>query len=402
MVVCQSIGGLYKVKTLSLKYKIAVFTSIRSEYGHLSALLKNLFVDEDFSVQLVVAGAHLLRSQGYTINQIEKDGFPIALEIPFLFADSRKDVLTRSLGVLQQRIGEFFYENNIDLLIVLGDRMELIPVVTSALMMNVAIAHISGGETTSGAIDNQIRHSITKLSHLHFPANYIYKENIIRMGEEKWRICVSGELGLDLIPQMNFLKKQELFDQLGLSIGLKTILMTFHNETISNEITTQYISSIVKSILQNTDYQILATASNIDDYKNDINDLLQKIANDYLNFAYTPSLGQLKYYSMLKFVDIVIGNSSSGIIETQSFEVPTINIGNRQLGRLSNPCVLHISLNDDILINIKKVTSHQFINSFKGQPNLYGDGNASDKIIDFIKLVKHKDLLLKEDQFYSN
>ncbi|MCE9538065.1 MAG: UDP-N-acetylglucosamine 2-epimerase, partial [Bacteroidetes bacterium] len=199
---------------------IAIFTSIRSEYGLLKSLIKVVDEDEYLNLSLLVGGSHLLEEYGKTITEIEKDGFPITYKLPFLFSDGEPDVSTRSMAALASQISTFLHNSRPDLLVILGDRFELLPVVNASLILNIPIAHISGGEITEGAVDNQIRHAISKMSHLHFVATDQFKNNLIKMGEEAWRICVCGELGLDEILNMDYIGKVDLFENLGLEPSL--------------------------------------------------------------------------------------------------------------------------------------------------------------------------------------
>lgn len=382
----------------SLK-SIAVFTSIRSEYEPLKYVLKKIINDNDLRLDLLVGGAHLKEEYGLTKNQIIGDGFDISAEFDFLISEKKSDYITQSMGLLQTQIGNWLKTNKPDLLLVLGDRFELLPVVSSALLYNIPIAHISGGDVTEGAIDNQIRHAITKMAHIHFPAMEIYKQNILKLGEEEWRICVCGEPGLDEIINMDFYPKEKLFSELGLSMYKETISLTFHPETINNSITPNFVAELITKLLNETNYQILATASNFDMGGEQINQVLEKF-NTTENFKYVKNLGKFRYYSLLKYSNLVLGNSSSGIFEAQSFNLPAINVGNRQLGRLFNKSVYHVkSEANEILRAIKYVTSPDFIKTFCNEPNIYGDGNSCGKIIDFIKKVNPDKLLFKKSTF---
>jgi GDP/UDP-N,N'-diacetylbacillosamine 2-epimerase (hydrolysing) len=379
---------------------IAIFTSIRSEYGLLSPLIRSIQENPSFNLFLIVGGAHLSKKYGETIQQIEEDGFPISAICPFLNHDDSQNSVTNSLSKLQEQIGSHLSSNKIDLLIVLGDRFELIPVVLSAILFNIPIGHISGGETTEGAIDNQIRHAITKLAHLHFPATETYKKNILKMGEEEWRVCVSGEPGLDEILNIDYLTKFELYSILGLSTVKKTICCTFHPQTIDNAISPDFISQLLIRITNTMDFQILVTASNFDHGGDKINEMLERISETNQHIIYIQSLGQKKYYSLLKYAEIMLGNSSSGLVEAQSFNLPVINVGNRQKGRLANPNVFNTNVDTEEIINaIEYVQSDFFRQSYLDQSNIYGEGNACKKIIDFIQHLPDKNLLSKKDIF---
>lgn len=379
---------------------IAFFTSIRSEYGLLSPLIRAIDSSSEYDLKLLVGGAHLLAEYGTTINQIISDGFPITQKFDFLEVDSSKDFSTRSLGNLQTQIGEYFYLNPPDLLFILGDRYELIPVATAALLNNIPIAHISGGETTEGAIDNQIRHALTKMAHLHFPATETYKNNILKMGEEKWRVCVSGEPGLDEVLKMQYISKEELYIDLGLDLNKKTICCTFHPQTIDNKIDAGFVENVLIKIISDFDFQILVTASNFDNGGKEINNRLEKLSKEYDRIIFVKSLGQKRYYSFLKYIDLMIGNSSSGLVEAQSFNLPVVNVGDRQKGRLSNINVINCSIEiDDVISAINLSLTDEFKKSFTGAQNIYGDGKSCDRIVNFLKEINESNLFIKKDAF---
>lgn len=379
---------------------IAVFTSIRSEYGVLKPLLSKLKAHPLFNLNLLVGGAHLSVEFGNTKNQIIEDGFNITCEFDFLQSSTKVDYLTQSMGLLQKDLGKWLIENKPALLLVIGDRFELLPVVTSALVYNIPIAHISGGDVTEGAVDNQVRHAITKMSHLHFPATDSSKNNILQMGEEEWRICVSGEPSLDQLKNFDYLPREVLFKELGLDVNLPIIISTFHPETINDSINGWFVEQLFLQIVKETNYQILVTASNFDYGGTQINNTLNDLSTKSNKIKYVINLGQKKYYSLLKFSAIMLGNSSSGIIEAQSFGLPVLNIGNRQKGRLANKNVIDVDVNiDSIMKAIPIAVSNNFKDTYAKYPNIYGDGNACNKIIDFIMANIEKQLLNKKSVF---
>jgi GDP/UDP-N,N'-diacetylbacillosamine 2-epimerase (hydrolysing) len=365
----------------------------------LSPLLSDLKKHPLFKLELLVGGAHLLDAFGKTVSFIHEDGFDIAYKFPFLFTDEENDVLSRSLSILQYQAGEYFSNNKPDLLIILGDRVELIPIALSATLNNIPIAHISGGETTEGVIDNQIRHALTKFSHIHFPATDVYGDNIKLMGEEDWRICVTGEPGLDLIWENQYIEKKVLFQSLGLKQTAPVMLMTFHPETISNGINTLLIKEIILTVL-NKGYQVLATASNFDKGGQAINRLYESMAKDTPSFFFHPSLGQKRYYSLLKYTSVLVGNSSSGLVEAQSFNIPVINVGERQKGRLINPNVISVPSNCTAVIEaLDTAISEKFKEKYYNHSNIYGDGNACKKMISYLESVDWGKLIKKKDCF---
>ena len=378
------------------KIRTAVFSSIRSDYGVLRPFLDELQNDADFELLLLVAGGHLSERFGYTKKDIIADNRKIAAEFDFLVEPFEGSYLTKSLSKLQLQVGEWLHAERPDWVVVLGDRFELMPVATAALVNNIPLAHISGGDVTKGAHDNQVRHAVTKMSHVHFPANQEAKSVLLAMNEEEWRICVSGEPGLDQVLGMKYIAKEELFKDLGLDAALPTIIMTFHTDTLSRNINPEFVVQVIKSLI-GQGFQLVVTGSNFDDGGDEINQALQKLAQTEKRMNFTMSLGQLRYYSMLRYAVLMVGNSSSGIIEAQSFNIPVINVGSRQLGRLSNPNVIHVGTKiDEVLGAVPRATSKEFTASFNGKPNLYGDGKACKRIAAFLKeMTGHKDLLVK-------
>lgn len=378
------------------KINVAVFTSIRSEYGSLKPLLKSIKDDDEFSLKLLVGGAHLLKDFGSTINEIIDDGFEADQLFPFLFTDMGSDALTRSVAVLANQISSYLADRRPDLLLIIGDRFELLPVVNAALILNIPIAHISGGEITEGAIDNQVRHAISKMSSLHFVATEEFKNNLLKMAEEEWRICVCGELGLDQVLSMGYFSKKDLYNELGLDVERPVICATLHTETIDNQITPEFVGNLYTAIIKESDFQILATAANFDEGGSQINDMLEKLSSLNPKISFIKSLGKKRYFSLLQHCDLVLGNSSSGLVEVQSFNKPVINIGKRQAGRLSNPNVLHIDVDTGKIIKgITEVLSSDFKAAYNGKPNVYGKGDVADTIMEFIKQNIGKDLLIK-------
>jgi len=376
------------------KLRTAVFTSSRSEYGLLKPLLKLMADDKEFELLLLVGGGHLSNLFGYTKTDIEADKFPIAAEFDFLAEPPEGDYLTKSLAKLQEQIGSWLYNNKPDWIVVLGDRFELLAVAAAALLHKIPLAHISGGDITVGAIDNQVRHAVSKIAAVHFPATEAAKDTLLALGEEQWRICLAGEPGLDQIADMNYLPKEDLFKQLGLDTKLPVALMTFHPDTLINLINPDFIKTVINNLISKHNMQVMATGSNFDEGGAEINKAIELMNNPLCKF--TMSLGQKRYYSMLKYAALVIGNSSSGIVEAQSFKIPVINVGSRQQDRLSNPNVIHVAADINAIDKaIPKALSAEFSSRFSDKINVYGDGKACQRIINFLKRIPRENLLQK-------
>jgi GDP/UDP-N,N'-diacetylbacillosamine 2-epimerase (hydrolysing) len=385
---------------LASKTSLAIFTSIRSEYGLLKPIIRAAVADDRFKVDLLVGGAHLSAEYGFTIQEILDDGFQIADKFPFLSATNSPTWHTDSLGKLQQQMGVWLKKNNPNYLLLLGDRFELLPVATSALLNSTPLAHLSGGETTEGAIDNQVRHALSKMSHLHFPATEVYKKNLMQMGEESWRICVSGEPGLDDILSLDYISRDELLKDLNLDLDRPVICSTFHPETIDNQINPAFLKKLFEQLILQTNYSVVVTASNFDRGGAEINCCLEELAKNNPRVRFVKSLGKRKYYSLMKISHLMIGNSSSGIVEAQSFNLPVLNVGKRQKGRLSNACVIHVDTDAQAVISaIGAIDENDFKSSYFNKANIYGDGKASMRIINFLHDSSGKNLLMKKDIF---
>lgn len=380
---------------------IAFFTSIRFEYGVMIPFLKKVQNDPNFNLKLLVGGAHLLEEHGNTIDEIINDGFEIDCKLPFLDNENDATALTIAMSKLQLQIGEYLAVNKPDVLIVVGDRFELLPVVSAALVLGVPVAHLSGGDVTEGAIDNQIRHAVSKISHLHFAGTETSKNNLLKMGEEEWRVFNVGEPGIDCILSIDLVDKKELYLDLNLDVSKPTVIATLHPETISNVINEEYVTDLFTRLLKEfPSHQFLVTASNFDLGGNEINETLKQLSSESDQIKFVTSLGQKRYYSILKYADFMLGNSSSGIIEAQSFLLPVVNIGTRQEGRERNVNTIDVGLNiDEIVAAAKKTQDVNFRNLIEKSENLYGNGRCADEIIKCFKSVEKESLFLKKSTF---
>lgn len=378
---------------------VTAFTSIRSEYGPLRPLLRWLRGDPRFRLNLLVGGAHLLPDFGNSITEIRKDGFVVTREFPFVGADNSLRGKANDMADLQRQAADYFNEYPHDMLLVLGDRFELLPLVSTALVMNIPVLHLSGGEITEGALDNQVRHAVSKMAHLHFTATHEYKINLQKMGEEEWRVCHAGEPGLDQVRELPIKSRGQLFDELGLHPEKKLVLATFHPETIYNQITVDLIDAVARHII-GQGYQILFTASNFDFYGVEINQRLAELSETESAIFYRENLGQLNYYSVLRHATLMVGNSSSGLIEAQSFNLPVVNVGKRQDGRLANLNVVHAQPTVAAVVSAMNwAVSPEFRTQFHNQANIYGDGKACERIAEFLVAVPKGNLLLKKTVF---
>ncbi|MBF8984170.1 UDP-N-acetylglucosamine 2-epimerase (hydrolyzing) [Lutibacter sp. B2] len=387
--------------------KIAVFTSARSEYGLLKNVIRQLM--SKFKVDLLVAGAHFSYSKGYSYSEIVKDhivDFDNIIEIEFLLDTTTSQGLSKSVGLAQISIAQILQKKKYDGIVILGDRYELFGISVPALLFNIPLFHISGGEITEGVLDESVRHSHTKLSHVHFVANNGFAENVSRMGEENWRICIVGECGLDNIYNLDCASKEEVLKQFKIDIDKEIFLITFHPSTLEYKYS---LSKQVDSLLNALDgfegYQKIFTAPGVEKGSNIIIEKIKEFTKKHRNSIFVENLGSRNYLTILKNSQVVIGNSSSGIVEAPSFGIPTINIGDRQKNRISAKSVINCGCETDEIKNgIKKAISKTFRDSCSNIYNPYDpykDGRNSERIAfsiqQALKLSKEKLMIKKFD-----
>ena len=386
-----------KIKTIMKTKKIAVVTGSRADYGIIFTLLKLLQNDKDFELQLIVTGMHLLKKFGNTIDQIKNDGFQIAALVKMNITGAEGLDIGKAIGKATIKFTETFDKLKPDLIILQGDRFEMLAAATAALALNIPIAHIHGGEITEGLIDEQIRHSITKMSHLHFCSTELYRRRIIQMGEQPKYVFNVGAPGLDLIKQIRLLSKEELEKNLDFKFTDKTVLLTYHPVSLSREQTIQETEILFK-FMQQTNFAWIITYPNADNFNDIVLKKIMEFSQTYKNgkIQIIKSLGSQRYFSVLKYVRFVIGNSSSGIIEAAMFKKPVIDIGIRQKGRLKPANI--ISIENVTITNLKKalqkISSIEFTNKLLKLKNPYGSGDSSKKIINTLKKIDSYDYLL--------
>jgi len=362
------------------KKKICVVTGTRAEYGLFFPIMKKIQSSDCLELQVVATTMHFSEEFGNTYKQIEEDGFFIDEKIENLLSSDSKTSITKSTGLAIILLSDAFSRLNPDVVLILGDRFETHAAATTAMLMNIPIAHIHGGEITEGAVDEKIRHSITKMSSLHFTSTDEYRDRVIQMGEPFDTVFSVGAPGIDNIINMILLNQDELEEKLDWKINGTTALFTFHPETLSEVDTRKEIKRILE-IIGNFNINVLFTYANADNGGSAVNNEIEKFAvKNKERYLVVKNLGQLKYLSAMSHLDFVIGNSSSGIIEAASFQKPVINIGNRQLGRLQSGNVIHSTI-EKLEKSINKVTSEIFIEHCNNVVNIYGDGNASHLIV---------------------
>ena len=382
------------------KRKICVITGSRAEYGLLYWLIKGIDLDQDLDLQLIVTGMHLCDDFGLTFREIERD-FKIDRKIDMNLSSDTSLGISKSMSLAQSSFSEAFNDLNPDIVLVLGDRYEIFSAVTAAMISKLPIAHIHGGESTEGSIDEAIRHSITKMSHIHFTAADEYSKRIIQLGEDPVRVFNVGGMGIENIKRQKFLSKEEFEKSINFKLNLKNILVTFHPVTLENRTSEKQFRELINSISELKNTHIIFTKTNSDLGGKIINEIIDEfsIKNKEKTIAIT-SMGQLKYLSAMMHVDLIIGNSSSGLLEAPSFNIGTINIGDRQKGRIKADSVIDCLPNKkDIDQSLKKIYSLDFQKKLKYVKNPYDNGLGSSKIIKVLKTISLKNMLKKS--FYD-
>lgn len=382
------------------KKNIAIITTSRADYGLLYPLIKSMLENNNFNLELIVTGTHLSPMHGKTINDIENDGFTVHEKIEMTMKSDTEDAICNSIALGIIGFSGLFKRKNYDLVLVLGDRYELWSICMSAVIHKIPIAHMHGGEATFGLIDESIRHSVTKMASFHFPSIDIYAKRIIQMGENPDRVFTVGALGIDNINRIDLMEINDLIDYTGVNFKDKIALITYHPITLEKYSNAgKQVEEVLNAILE-TDLIGLITMPNSDTGGNQIFNVIQSFVELHpAKFKFTTNLGQKAYLSSMKYANIMIGNSSSGIIEAASFKLPVVNIGDRQSGRFKPENVVDcICTKSAILEAINRVQSESFKESISQIKNPYGDGNTAGKIInilDSIDLFNHEYLLKK-------
>jgi GDP/UDP-N,N'-diacetylbacillosamine 2-epimerase (hydrolysing) len=384
-----------------MKRKVCVFTGSRAEYGLLRPLLEKLKEDGEFGLSLLVSGMHLSLEFGLTYREIEKDGFVIDEKVPILRGSDAPVEIGRAIGRGVTGYTEALERLACDLVVILGDRFEALACAVSASVLRVPIAHIHGGEITQGALDDAFRHAITKLSHLHFTAAEEYRRRVIQLGEEPDRVFCVGALGIDGIKSLDLLSREALEKELGVRFRERNLLVTMHPETLGKD----NVESLCKNLLGVLDgfgdTAIVFTRANADTGGKRINTLVDRFVGAHPDRAYVfTSMGQRRYLSTMRYVDAVVGNSSSGIIEAPSFRIGTVNIGDRQKGRIRAESVIDCApAQDTIREAFRKLYAPAFKRVLERTQNPYGDGTAAERIMKVLKSYDIKGILQKS--FYD-
>lgn len=380
--------------------KICVVTATRAEFGLLFRVMKRIEEDPGLALCLVVTGTHLSAAYGNTIKEIEESGLSIAEKIEILeeertragkYGDSKGSnsesvKICQSMARAYRLFGAMYARQKPDMLVVLGDRYELLPICSSALQFQIPIAHISGGEVTTGALDDIYRHCITKMSHLHFPGCAAYRRRIIQLGENPQRVFDYGDVGIENIMSMDFLEKEALEKTLGFSLDSPYACVTFHPPTMEGTDAFSQIQELLEALEAFEDMKFIITKANADAGGREINAMIDTYTARHENWKCFYSLGIQRYLSALKYCDMVIGNSSSGIVEAPCFHIPTVNIGSRQNGRLQAESIINCAPKKMAIISaIQQAKSQEFRQTAAFATNPYGNGDTSRRIVEEIK-----------------
>lgn len=369
-----------------MRRKICVITGTRAEYGLLRWVMQGIKDDSELTLQLIVTGMHLSPEFGLTYHEIEKDGFQINRKVEMLTSSDTPVGIAKSMGLGLIGFADALNELSPDLIVVLGDRFEIFGAVAAALVARIPVAHLHGGETTEGAFDEAIRHSVTKMSHLHFVAAEEYRQRVIQLGEQPERVFVVGGLGVDNIKRLKLLDRAELEASLDFKLGQKNLLITFHPVTLEASTVEDQMAELLAALAELKDTQLIFTMPNADTDGRTLIKMVQQFVAQHPNARAYTSLGQLRYMSCIAHVDGVVGNSSSGLAEVPSFKKGTINIGDRQRGRLSAASVINCEpTRQGIAAALKKLYIEDFQASLSQVQNPYGEGGASEQVVKTIK-----------------
>ncbi|WP_063406365.1 MULTISPECIES: UDP-N-acetylglucosamine 2-epimerase [Prochlorococcus] len=379
--------------------KLCIITGSRAEYGLLKEIIRMANDDKDIELCLVVTASHLSNELGYTVDEIRQDGIPISYEIEMLIGSDTPRAITKSSATLMIGLADLLEKERPECVLLLGDRYEIHAACTSTMLANIPIAHIHGGELTQGLIDDSIRHSITKMSHIHFVVAETYRRRIIQMGEDPKYIYNVGGLGVDAIKNTSIKDKRTLEREIGFDFGEKSLIVTHHPTTLKTASDNkEEIESIIKALELHSDINLLFTGVNADTYSRVIFDTVKKFCSRRRNAIIVNSLGKDRYFSCLAYADGVLGNSSSGIMEVPYFKKSTINIGDRQAGRIRMPSIIdcgtgvkEISEAIDRLFSPDQQILVSQMHSFP-----YGYGGASNQIIEILKNLDTRDLTTKK------
>lgn len=381
--------------------KVCVVTGTRAEFGLLRWLMQEFQSQPGFELQVVATGMHLSPEFGSTWHEIEEAGFAIDARVEMLLSADTNTSVTKSMGLGVIGFADAYERLQPNLIVVLGDRFEIFAAVSAALIAGIPVAHLHGGETTEGAFDEAIRHSITKMSHLHFVAADEYRQRVIQLGEQPERVFNVGGMGIDAIKRIKLLSREELEESIDFSLGDKNLLVTFHPVTLeAGASSIAQMTELLAALDQLDDTRLIFTLPNSDTGGRGLSAMVREFVESHPNACVFSSLGQLRYFSCLAQVDGVVGNSSSGLLEAPAFNIGTVNIGDRQKGRLKAESVIDCAPNKNAILDaIITLYSDEFRKICVDASNPYGSGGASKSII---QILEQQDLTgITKKKFYD-
>lgn len=382
--------------------RICIVTASRAEYGIMKNLIQKFQSNSFFDVKVVVTGTHLSQMYGLTYREIEQDGIEIDEKIDILSSEDTHIGVTETMANCMKKFSKYFSEKRPDFLLVLGDRYEIMAVCIAAMITNVAIAHIHGGETTEGAIDECIRHSITKMSYLHFTSTEVYRRRVIQLGETPNRVYCVGSLGVENVLCQRLLSQSELSMQLDFDLMMPYAIVTYHPTTLGEKEMDETVRELLAALDRIPQLNYIISKANADVGGSKINALIEDYGTKHSNIKVFSSLGMLRYLSALKYAELVIGNSSSGIIEAPSFHIPTVNIGTRQRGRLQAQSVINVSENrQEIVEGIVKAMDMKRSGLLNDILNPYEGTQTSCQIVEVMKETMMNGTVDLKKKFYD-
>jgi UDP-hydrolysing UDP-N-acetyl-D-glucosamine 2-epimerase len=375
---------------------IGVVTTSRADYSHLLPLLRAIDSDSQLELYLIVSGTHLSASHGGTVTEVERDGFMIAERIAILSDGDSPASVTGAMGRAVTGFGEAFSRRRPDILVIIGDRFEMHAAALAALPFKIPVAHLGGGDITEGAIDDALRHSMTKLSHLHFVSTDDSARRILQLGEEPWRIVVCGLLSLDNLPTLELLTREQLEARFHVQLRNPFLLVTFHPVTLEYEQTEWQIKELLKA-LEASNLAVVFTMPNADTANRVVYEAIKSFTAAHPSAWYVDNLGMHAYFSVMPLAAAMVGNSSSGILEAASFKLPVVNVGTRQDGRLRSRNVIDCGhSSEEVIAAIRRATTEDFRASLHDLTNPYGSGDASARILERLKTVVLDDRLTRK------
>ena len=376
--------------------RIGVVTVARSDFGLYRPVLRRISAHPELDLCLIASGMHLSPEFGLTVEEIEEEGFEVAHKVDMLLSSDTPVAVAKSIGLGCIGLAQTYSEAGFDLLLLLGDRFEMFAAAIAAVPFALPIAHIHGGEATEGLIDEAIRHSITKMSHLHFVATAAYRDRVIRMGEETWRVVLCGAPSLDNLHDLELLSGADVEEIVGVHVGDRTALVTYHPVTLDTAHTESNFRALLRAI-DKAEIDVIFTCPNADTGGRVVIELIDDFVKSRDRHRMATNLGTLRYFSLMRSVGLMVGNSSSGIIEAASFQLPVVNVGMRQQGRVRARNVIDVVEQEDAIVQgINKALDPDFRAALEGLENPYGTGTASAKIVEALAdVVTGPELLVK-------